>query len=70
MNKIILYMNIDTKEWAKLTNKKILLDYNKKLLVIKKQINKSSTEYSFLRKDNNLEIFKILRRAKKIQVIR
>ena len=58
-------MLIKLKGWKKLTNNKILSDLNNKLINIKKGINKSSNEFSFLRSDNNQEIFSNLKKYKK-----
>ena len=46
-------MLIRLKGWKKLTNNKTLSDLNNKLIKIKKGINKSPNEFSFLRSDNN-----------------
>ncbi|MDA9708111.1 hypothetical protein N9V56_01530 [Alphaproteobacteria bacterium] len=58
-------MLIELKGWKKLTNNKILSDLNNKLIKIKKGINKSPNEFSFLRSDNNKEIFNYLKKYKK-----
>jgi glucose-6-phosphate isomerase len=58
-------MLIELKGWKKLTNNKTLSDLNNKLIKIKKGINKSSNEFSFLRSDNNKEIFSNLKKYKK-----
>ena len=58
-------MLIELKGWKKLTNNKILSDLNNKLIKIKKGINKSPNEFSFLRSDNNKEIFSYLKKYKK-----
>ncbi len=58
-------MLIDLKGWKKLTNNKTLSDLNNKLIKIKKGINKTSNEFSFLRSDNNKEIFSHLKKYKK-----
>ena len=58
-------MLIELKGWKKLTNNKTLSDLNTKLIKIKKGINKSSNEFSFLRSDNNKEIFSYLKKYKK-----
>ena len=58
-------MLIELKGWKKLTNNKTLSDLNNKLIKIKKGINKSSNEFSFLRSDNNKEIFSYLKKYKK-----
>ena len=58
-------MLIELKEWKKLTNDKILSDLNNKLIKIKKGINKIPNEFSFLRSDNNKEIFSYLKKYKK-----
>ena len=52
-------MLIKLKGWKKLTNNKTLSDLNNKLIKIKKGINKSTNEFSFLRSNNNKEIFSI-----------
>ncbi len=58
-------MLIELKGWKKLTNNKTLSDLNNKLIKIKKGINKSPNEFSFLRSDNNKEIFSYLKKYKK-----
>ena len=58
-------MLIKLKGWKKLTNNKTWRDLNNKLIKIKKGINKSSNEFSFLRSDNNQEIFSNLKKYKK-----
>ena len=58
-------MLIELKGWKKLTTNKTLSDLNHKLIKIKKGINKSSNEFSFLRSDNNKEIFRNLKKYKK-----
>jgi len=58
-------MLIELKGWKKLTNNKTLSDLNNKLIKIKKRINKSPNEFSFLRSDNNKEIFSYLKKYKK-----
>ena len=58
-------MLIGLKGWKKLTNYKTLSDLNNKLIKIKKGINKSPYEFSFLRSDNNKEIFNYLKKYKK-----
>ena len=58
-------MLIKLKGWKKLTNNKILSDLNNKLIKIKKGINKTPNEFSFLRSDNNKEIFSYLKKYKK-----
>ncbi len=58
-------MLIELKGWKKLTNNKTLSDLNNKLIKIKKGINKSHNEFSFLRSDNNNEIFSYLKKYKK-----
>ncbi len=58
-------MLIELKGWQKLTNNKTLSDLNNKLIKIKKGINKSPKEFSFLRSDNNKEIFSYLKKYKK-----
>ena len=55
-------MLIRLKGWKKLTNNKTL---NNKLIKIKKGINKSPNEFSFLKSDNNKEIFSYLKKYKK-----
>ena len=57
-------MLIELKGWKKLTNNKISSDLNNKLAEIKKSINRS-LEFSFLRSDNNKEIFSYLKKYKK-----
>ena len=63
-------MLIELKGWKKLTNNKTLSDLSCKLIKIKKSINKSPGEFSFLRSDNNKEIFSYLKNIKKIQKYR
>ena len=58
-------MLIKLNGWKNLTNNKTLSDLNKKLIKIKKGVNKSSSEFSFLRSDNNKEIFNYLKKYKK-----
>ncbi len=58
-------MLIKLKGWKKLTNNKTLSDLNNKLIKIKKGINKSHNEFSFLKSDNNKEIFSYLKKYKK-----
>ena len=58
-------MLIELKGWKKLANNKILSDLNNKLIKIKKGINKTPNEFSFLRSDNNKEIFSYLKKYKK-----
>ena len=58
-------MLIELKGWKKLTNNKTLSDLNNKLIKIKKGINKIPNEFSFLRSDNNKEIFSYLKKYKK-----
>ena len=58
-------MLIKLKGWKKLTNNKILGDLNNRLIKINKGINESSNEFSFLRSDNNKEIFSYLKKYKK-----
>ena len=58
-------MLIELKGWKKLTNNKTLSDLNNKLIEIKKGINKGFNEFSFLRSDNNKEIFSYLKKYKK-----
>ena len=58
-------MLIKLKGWKKLTNNKILSDLNNRLIKINKGINESSNEFSFLRSDNNKEIFSYLKKYKK-----
>ena len=58
-------MLIELKGWKKLTNNKTLSDLKNILIKIKKDINKSSNEFSFLRSDNNKEIFSNLKKYKK-----
>ena len=58
-------MLIGLKGWKKLTNYKTVSDLNNKLIKIKKGINKSPNEFSFLRSDNNKEIFSYLKKYKK-----
>ena len=62
-------MLIELKGWKKLTNNKILSDLNNKLIKIKKGINKTPNEFSFLRSDNNKEIFSYLKKYKKKSII-
>ena len=58
-------MLIKLNGWKNLTNNKALSVLNNKLIKIKKGINKSSNEFSFLRSDNNKEIFSHLKKYKK-----
>ena len=58
-------MLIKLNGWKNLTNNKALSNLNNKLIKIKKGINKSSNEFSFLRSDNNKEIFNHLKKYKK-----
>ena len=58
-------MFIELKGWKKLTKNKTLKDLNKKLVIIKNNISKSSQEFSFLRSDNNKEIFNYLNKSRK-----
>ena len=58
-------MFIELKGWKKLTKNKTLKDLNKKLVIIKNKISKSSQEFSFLRSDNNKEIFNYLNKSRK-----
>ena len=58
-------MLIKLNGWKNLTNNKILSDLNNKLIKIKKEINKTPNEFSFLRSDNNKEIFSYLKKYKK-----
>ena len=58
-------MLIKLNGWKNLTNNKALSNLNNKLIKIKKGINKSSNEFSFLRSDNNKEIFNYLKKYKK-----
>ena len=58
-------MLIKLKGWKKLTNNKTLSDLNNILIKINKGINKGSNEFSFLRADNNKEIFSYLKKYKK-----
>ena len=58
-------MLIKLKGWKKLTNNKTLSYLNNNLIKIKKGIYKSSNEFSFLRSDNNKEIFSYLKKYKK-----
>ena len=58
-------MLIELKGWKKLTKNKNLNDLNNKLIKIKKGLNKSPNEFSFLREDNNKEIFSYLKKYKK-----
>ena len=58
-------MLIKLKGWERLTNNKTLSDLNNKLIKIKKGINKSHNDFSFLRSDNNKEIFSYLKKYKK-----
>ena len=58
-------MLIELKGWKKLTNNKTLSELNNILIKIKKGINKSFNEFSFLRSDNNKEIFSNLKKYKK-----
>ena len=57
-------MLIELKGWQKFTKNKILSELNKQLLEIKKSIYKNSYEFSFLRSDNNKEIFSLLKKCK------
>ena len=57
-------MLIELKGWKKLTNNKTSRELNNKLIKLKKDINKSSNEFSFLRSDNNKEIFSYLKQYK------
>jgi len=58
-------MLIEIKGWKKLTKNKTLSDLNKQLIEIKKNIYKNQHEFSFLRSDNNKEIFYCLIKYKK-----
>ena len=58
-------MLIELKDWKKLANNKNLSDLNNKLIKIKKGLNSSSNEFSFLSEDNNKEIFSYLKKYKK-----
>ena len=58
-------MLIELKGWKKLTNNKIFSNLNNKLIKIKKEISKSPNDFSFLRSDNNKEIFNYLKKYKK-----
>ena len=49
-------MLIELKGWKKLTKNKTLSDLNNRLIKIKKSINNTPKEFSFLRSDNNKEI--------------
>lgn len=57
-------MLIDEKGWKKLVEDDFLKKYLKKLKIIKKQISRDYGDFTFLRSDNNKEIFTILRKAK------
>ncbi len=58
-------MLIKLNGWKKLTNNKTFSNLNNKLIKIKKSINKSTNEFSFLRSNNNKEIFSNLKKYKK-----
>ena len=58
-------MLIKLNGWKNLTNNKAFSNLNNKLTIIKKGINKSSNEFSFLRSDNNKKIFSYLKKYKK-----
>lgn len=59
-------MLIELKGWKKLIKNKTLSDLNKKLLRLKKNVNNNPNDFSFLRYDNNEEIFSYLKKWKKI----
>ena len=58
-------MLIELKGFKKLTNNKTLSELSNKLIKIKQSVNKSPDEFSFLRSDNNKEIFSYLNKYKK-----
>ena len=58
-------MLIKLNGWKNLTNNETLSDLKNKLIKIKKGIYKSSNEFSFLRSDNNKEIFTYLKKYKR-----
>ena len=58
-------MLIELKGWKKFIKNETLRALNKKLIKIKNTIYKSPQEFSFLRSDNNKEIFKYLIKGRK-----
>ena len=58
-------MLIELKGWKKLTKNKPLSDLNKKLNKIKNSIYKSPNQFTFLRSDDNKNIFAYLTKCKK-----
>ena len=58
-------MLIEIKGWKKLTKSRTFNDLYKKLIKIKNNTYKNQHEFSFLRSDNNKEIFNYLVKYKK-----
>lgn len=58
-------MLIEIKEWKKLTKNKTISNLNKQLIKLKKNIYKNPNEFSFLKYDNNKEVFSFLKKYKR-----